>query len=372
MAAHSSLWVERFGRCEMIFDRLVGALRQASAVNALPHPLAARSHLAFRLGRWPSALADADEAVRLAADTGQELLLAHALGALAEVEAALGHDERAAEHAERCVALAQAQGAHATAIYGHGALAFLSLGRGLADEAVAHGLAAERAEARTDNDEPGIVRYAPDLIEALWRAGRTDEALERLERLETQARRPHHTWAQAVCARLRGLLGEDDELDGWFARAVELHAQTPQIFEAARTHLVHGERLRRARRRSDAREPLQRAAATFERLGAVAWAERAAAELRATGGRTVLAAVPAPAVGVAAAPSAAIAELTPQELQIALHAARGMTNREVGAALFLAPKTVEHHLSRTFRKLGIRRRVELAGALGPAAEARAA
>ena len=108
------------------------------------------------------------------------------------------------------------------------------------------------------------------------------------------------------------------------------------------------------RRRSDARRPLRGALATFERLGAKGWAARAQAELRATGGQESASQDTA---------SAAVAELTPQELQIALHAARGMTNREVGAALFLAPKTVEHHLSRTFRKLGIKRRVELAAAL---------
>jgi ATP/maltotriose-dependent transcriptional regulator MalT len=360
MAAHSSLWVERFERAQAIFDRLVGALREASAVTDLIYPLAARSHLSYRLGRWPSALADAAEAVRLAEVTGQELAMAHALGALAEIEAVLGKDADAFAHATRGVSLAQAQGADVTAAYGHGALALLALGRGDPEEAVERGLAAERAEGRTDHDEPGIIRYAPDLVEALWRVGREAEAAQRIARLERQAERPGHTWTRAVACRLQGLLCEDHELDDHFARALAAHDQTPQPFETARTQLLHGERLRRVRRRADARLPLRLAVATFERLGAVPWAERAQGELRATGGAEM---APAPA----AAPSA-VGLLTPQELQIVLHAARGMTNREVGAALFLAPKTVEHHLSRSFRKLGIRRRVELAGVLAGASE----
>jgi DNA-binding CsgD family transcriptional regulator len=329
-------------------------------VGELTYPLAARSHLSFRLGRWPSAHADAEEAVRLAEATSQEQTLAHALGALAEVEAALGHDDDARRHATRAVALAQAQGADAIAAYGHGALALLASGRREPEEALERALAAERAEARTDDDEPGIVRYAPDMLEALWRLGRIDEARERLAKLERQADRPGHTWAQAVVRRMHGLIGDDDAVDDHFAAALDLHRRTAQPFETARTQLLFGERLRRARRRSDARAPLRQALAVFERLGAVPWVERTRAELLATGGQEA-AAAPGPDAATA------VATLTPQELQIALHAARGMTNREVGAALFLAPKTVEHHLSRAFRKLGIRRRVELAGALGPAA-----
>ena len=355
MAAHSSLWVERFDRAAAIFDALIDALRQASAVSELIYPLSARSHLHLRLGRWPAALSDASEALRLAEVTGHAVAMGHTLGALAEIEAVLGQDDAARAHGERCVALAQEQGSETVAVYGNGALTLAALGRGEPEEAVERGLAAERAEAGTDHDEPGIVRFLPDLIEALWRVGREDEAAERVARLERQAEgRPGHTWAQAAACRGRGLLSGDGEVDEWFARALALHAATPQPFETARTQLLHGERLRRIRRRSDARRPLREALTTFERLGATGFAARAQAELRATGGQE------------SAAPETAsvlVAELTPQELQIAMHAARGMTNREVGAALFLAPKTVEHHLSRCFRKLGIKRRVELAGAL---------
>jgi DNA-binding CsgD family transcriptional regulator len=352
MAAHASVWIERFERAEALFDRLIGSLRDVGAAGALVYPLAARSHLDFRTGRWPAALAGADESVRLARETGQESLLAHGLGALAEVEAGLGRAQAAREHANESVALCQAQGAPATAIYGYGALGLLELGLGNLESARDHGLAAERAFGETEGDEPGVVRYAPDLIEILWRLGESAAVPARIDELARQGDRPLHSWTQAVVERLRGLMASDDEVDAHFARALELHAQTRQPFETARTQLLHGERLRRAKRRADARAPLSAALAVFERLGADPWAERTRSELRATGGPTG-----------SAAPAIATDELTAQELQIALQVAQGRTNREVAAALFLSAKTIEYHLGSIYRKLGIRRRGELAGVL---------
>jgi DNA-binding CsgD family transcriptional regulator len=352
MAAHSSLWAERFDRAEAIFERLIGSLRDVGAAGALVYPLAARSHLDFRMGRWPAALAGADEAVTLGRETHQESLLAHALGALAEVEAGLGRAEDARRHASESVALCQAQGAPATAIYGYQALALLELGLGNLEAARDQGLAAERAFHETEGDEPSVARFAPDLLEVLWRLGAQDEVPPRLAELARQADRPGHTWTQAVVERIRGLMAPDDEVDAHFARALELHGETRQPFETARTQLLHGERLRRAKRRADARTPLGHALAVFERLGAEPWAERARGELRATGGPTG-----------SAAPAIATDELTAQELQIALQVAQGRTNREVAAALFLSAKTIEYHLGSIYRKLGIRRRGELASAL---------
>ena len=127
--------------------------------------------------------------------------------------------------------------------------------------------------------------------------------------------------------------------------------QTPDRFETARTRLAYGERLRRTRRRVLAREQLRNALDTFERLGARLWAERARAELAATG--TTL------RRRDATAPEA----LTPQELQIALLLTGGKTTREAAAALFLSPKTVEYHLRHVYEKLGLHSRDELARAL---------
>jgi DNA-binding CsgD family transcriptional regulator len=196
--------------------------------------------------------------------------------------------------------------------------------------------------------DPNVIRWAPDLVEVYLRVGRTAEAEAELEELARQAETTGHAWARAVTERCRGLLAGEDEFEAHLARALELHGERAMPFDRARTELVLGERLRRARRRADARPFLRSALEGFERLGAMPWAERARAELQATGEHT------SPRDPTAAE------HLTPQELQVALVVARGATNREAGAALFLSPKTIETHLGRVYRKLGVRSRTELA------------
>jgi DNA-binding CsgD family transcriptional regulator len=136
-------------------------------------------------------------------------------------------------------------------------------------------------------------------------------------------------------------------MDEHFAEALSLHTAIGDPLAVARTRLRHGERLRRAGRRRDARDQLRAAHESFDRLGAQPWAQRAAAELRATGER----------LGRREARTGE--ELTAQELQVALQAAEGKTNKQVGAALFLSPKTVDFHLRRVYRKLDVRSRAEL-------------
>ena len=151
------------------------------------------------------------------------------------------------------------------------------------------------------------------------------------------------------------MLAEESEYASWFERALEENGVSP--FERGRTSLAYGERLRRSNRRRDARPHLRDALEAFESIGATPWRERAAAEMRATG-ETV------PARGPRGRES-----LTPQELQIALLVAEGKTNREIGASIFLSPKTVEFHLTRVYRKLDIHSRAELIRLLARDAEA---
>ena len=183
------------------------------------------------------------------------------------------------------------------------------------------------------------------------RAGRLADAARALEVFATQAETTGRTWALAAAARCRGLLAGDADFEQAFAEALELHGRTPTPFERARTELCLGERLRRARRRADAREPLRSALETFERLGAVPWIDRARTELNASGERARRGVQPLSH------------ELTPQELQVALLVAEGATNKEVGRRLFLSPKTIETHLGRVYRKVNVRSRTELASLL---------
>ncbi len=156
-------------------------------------------------------------------------------------------------------------------------------------------------------------------------------------------------WPGAAAARCRALLAPDDAFRAAFEAALALHEGLAMPFEQARTQLLLGERLRRAKQRAEARAPLTAALDAFERLGARPWAERARTELRATGGQ---------AGGRRA--QAAAEQLTPHELQIAVLVAQGMTNREAAAALFLSPKTIEYHLGQIYRKLDVRGRAQLA------------
>jgi DNA-binding CsgD family transcriptional regulator len=187
-----------------------------------------------------------------------------------------------------------------------------------------------------------------DAIEAYVRAGRQADAERWLTPYAAQATASGWAWARARAAHLRMLLAEDERLAEAFTVAVGFHERAEQPFPRARTELAYGERLRRAGLRRQARERLRAALEAFERLGAAPWAEHAAAELRATGDR------------VRRRRDPDTSQLTPQELQVALTVARGATNKEAAAQLYLSPKTIEKHLGSAYRKLGLRSRTELA------------
>jgi DNA-binding CsgD family transcriptional regulator len=260
----------------------------------------------------------------------------------------LGRAEQARAHAEEAAELARTAGANAILLYAQSALGFEALGGGRLEEAAEHLERSAQTAAVAGIGEPALVQWAPDRIEALVRLGRTEDAQAALDALEAQAARTGRTWAQACVQRGRGMLASDADAPGHFEAALELHDLSPQPFERARTQLVYGERLRRAGQRLAARPHLSDALTTFDRLGARPWADRARGELNASG-RTAR-----------KRDASAADQLTPQELQIAALVSEGMTNREIGAALFLSPKTIEYHLRSVFRKLDVRSRIELA------------
>jgi DNA-binding CsgD family transcriptional regulator len=148
-----------------------------------------------------------------------------------------------------------------------------------------------------------------------------------------------------LLARCEALLGVRDPNEA-FSEALAAAASLPPL-QRARTELLYGEWLRRERRRTDARGHLRAALELFRTLGAVPWAERAEAELRATGETARKRDV------------SAVEQLTPQELQIAGLVTGGLTNKEIAAQLFLSPRTVDYHLRKVFTKLGIASRTDL-------------
>ncbi len=330
-----------------VFERLISAGRAASAPGILPVALMGLAELDFLAGRWAEAYAGAAEAVRLAKQTGQAL--EHCLLTLALVESGLGDEGSCREHASGALERAQAHGHLAVIPWAHAALGSLELSLGQAGQAVVE---LERAF-RISGAAAFSVRlqWGADLVEAYRNAGRRADAERVLKELIALRRRAGVMIGQPTVARCRALLAADHRFDAAYGAALRLLKDRAMPFERGRTELCYGERLRRAKRFGEARQHLQLALDAFETLGAAMWTERVRAELRAMG---------APQRQSAAAQTD---QLTPRELEVALLVARGATNKEAGASLFLSPKTIDFHLCHVYRKLGVRSRVGLAQAI---------
>jgi DNA-binding CsgD family transcriptional regulator len=341
-------WLEEYDVARALIERAARAHREAGAFGDLAYVLFHLSDLEFRTGRLSASYAAAQEGTRLAGQTDRDQLLMADQTILATVEAVVGRADDARTHATQALALAGATFNLTFVARANAALGLLELSLGRSQEAIAVLELVERTTARSDCIEPSVLEWMPDLIEAYIRADRVDDALLRLEKWERCAAQTQRRWALASAARYRGLLAAEDEIDAHFGEALALHDRTPSAFERARTELCYGERLRRTGRRADARTHLRSALDAFERLGAVPWAERTRVELRATG-----------ETARRRDPTAA-ERLTPQELQVALAVGEGHTNRDVAAALFLSPKTIEYHLGNVYRKLDVRSRAQLA------------
>jgi DNA-binding CsgD family transcriptional regulator len=226
---------------------------------------------------------------------------------------------------------------------GHGVLGWLTAMVHNANGLYAEALAAARAACEHED----LMAYGgalAELVEAGARGGRPDEAAVALHRLRERTRAAGTDWALGIEARCRALIGQDEPSH---REAIERLARSRAALELARARLLYGEWLRRQNRRTDAREQLRAAHADFIRFGAQAFAERTRRELLATGetvrqitddGREIL---------------------TPQEVQVARLARDGHTNPEIGAQLFISPRTVEYHLHKVFRKLDVSTRRQL-------------
>jgi DNA-binding CsgD family transcriptional regulator len=326
--------------------RAVAWAREHAALAALPWAAMVLGLGLIMTGRWREARAALVEGVEAGRLTAQEGHLAMVLSPLAWLDATQGRADECRANVDEGLAITEAHGLLWLRNWLLRALVVLELGVGVEEDSPGvNRLQASLAE-RLLRDPPATSAW-PDLIEALLRLADTEGALDLLEPYAADAERLGDPLACALAERCRALVAEASAVEGRFERALALHAPAGNPFEEARTRLAYGERLRRHGRRIDARERLHAALAVFERLGAEPWAERARSELRASGER------------LRRRDPAARDELTPQEVQIALVVAEGRTNREVGAQLFLSPKTVEWHLSNIYRKLGVRSRAEL-------------
>ncbi|MGO9295228.1 MAG: ATP-binding protein [Streptosporangiaceae bacterium] len=324
--------------------------RERAAVGALPFVLNLIARDQATTDRWSIARATYQEAIDLARESGQQTELTSGLAGLAWLQARRGREQECRSCATEALALCHALGTQLYEIWATAALGELELGLGDTGGAAGHFEHVQhllRDLAITDTD----LSPAAELVDAYARLGRIAEAQQLTAWFTAAASAKGQPWSLARAMRCQGLLAADAGFSAHFDLALTLHEQTPDGFEAARTRLAYGERLRRARNRILAREQLRAAADVFERLDAGPWADRARAELAATGEKRQR------------REPGSIDELTPQELQISLLLTAGRTTRETAAALFLSPKTVEYHLRHIYQKLGIRSRDELARAL---------
>jgi DNA-binding CsgD family transcriptional regulator len=189
---------------------------------------------------------------------------------------------------------------------------------------------------------------AVELIEAASRTGNSVQAALALTRLAEGTAASGTEWAGSIEARCRALLTEGQAAETLYHEAIDRAMNTPMRWDLARARLVYGEWLRRERRTKEAREQLRAAEDLFSDFGAQAFAERARVERLATGEH---ARKRSPATRF---------DLTPQESQISRMVAEGSSNREIASKLFISASTVEYHLHKVFRKLGVRSRAQLA------------
>jgi DNA-binding CsgD family transcriptional regulator len=324
-------------------DRQVHLARTAGALSVLPIALIERFGVQLFVGDLGEAQSLVTEAEAVVEATGSHLA---PQGAIA-LAAWRGDEEKmsALIEASRNEVVRRGEGLWLVATEWASAVLFNSLGR--YSEALA---ACEQAG--SDPGELGVSTWVPtEFIEAAVRAGEPERAAAPLQRLQEISRASGSNWALGVEARSRALLSDGEDAESLYREAIERLGRTRVRVALARAHLLYGEWLRREGRRVQAREQLRTAHGAYAAMGMEGFAERARRELVATGETVRKRSIETRD------------ELTAQEAQIARLAADGKTNPEIGAQLFISPRTVEWHLRKVFVKLEISSRRDLRQAL---------
>jgi DNA-binding CsgD family transcriptional regulator len=341
------LWWDELEKAKDAFEHLLRRAREMGDEGSVPYVLVMAAQVEAVRGDLGLAAEHADEGCELAVQMGQETLRAYLLALRAVVHADTGEAELCREAASRALELAARTSGRPAEHFATGALGRLELSLGGAAEAAEILGPFVEFLRREQIREPGAARVVPDHIEALVTLGRLDEAEELLGWFAGNAAALERPSALAAASRCRGLLlAERGDLGLAIAalmEAVETGADVPVPLERGRSLLALGSAQRRARQKRAAREALEAGRTIFEEMGAAVWAERARDELSRIGGRV-------PSSG----------ELTATERRVAELVAEGLQTKQVAAALFVSPKTVEGHLTSIYAKLGVHSRTELA------------
>lgn len=330
-------------------DSAIDGLRAQGRLGLLVPALVARAWAAVHLAREPLAIAAAEEAIRLAQDTGQQRLAAVAQLAQATIHAERGDNEMAEEVMAEAERLLQTSGA----------IPFLALSQFIRGRAaVAHQHYSDGVNHHKRALDPTDPLYSPfigawglsDLVEAAAHSGDMVMANEYLQRLESLAESTSGSLLRATLGYARPMVADDADAEALYQHAID-HDLTNWPCYRGRMLLWYGRWLRRQNRLVESRSPLRTAREGFDALGFPALAEAARLELRASGeaseSRTIQ----------------AWDQLTPQELQVANLAADGLSNREIGEQLFISHRTVGYHLYHIYPKLGLTSRSQLHAAL---------
>ncbi|MEV0328100.1 LuxR family transcriptional regulator [Micromonospora echinospora] len=349
-AAVAALLVAEDGPAHRLADRAVALARVRREVCDLPRALELRAVAEYWLGRHEAAAETSREGLRAARDAGQTTWAGVHRGMLA-VLAAVRADRAGSLRLIRELGEEPAPGSRPDAL-ARWALAVLDLLDGRPEDAAAR-LAALACPGTGRGQVTVQVMATPYLVEAAAASVHRPAAVAALAVFDRWAHSTASPSRRALSARCHALLaprGSQAAEEG-FRAALRWHPPGAGAFERARTEFLFGRELRRSRRPRDARRYLHDACETFTRLGVAAWAEQAAAELRAAG------------ESVGGPDRSAAQLLTGQQLRVAQLVAEGATNREVADRMFLSTRTVDHHLRNIFHRLGIRSRTQLARVL---------
>jgi DNA-binding CsgD family transcriptional regulator len=347
----AAVFPDRLAGCR---EALLQVVRDGRAGGAVAPTITALTNLCLddlMTGRWDEAQQLADEGLELANASGGQWVLAwifhHRKAVLA---ATRGDPDTARALADEIIQWAAPRGAGQAEAHAYHVRVLAALGRGDFEDAYQHAAAIS---------PPGILApYVPlalwvamDLVEAAVRTGRHLQAAAHVTAMRDASIAALSARLALLAAGSEAIAAPDDVAAALFEEALAVPGAERFPFDLARVRLCYGERLRRARAKTESRAQLTAALETFERLGARPWATRAASELRATGPIKPRAGQPEPG------------PLTPKERQIAMLAAAGLSNKQIGQRLFMSHRTVGAYLYQIFPKLGITSRAALRDAL---------